>query len=555
VTLDTTATSTQAAAGAGWDASQAPPSTDQTSTERRPSVQPWEILGGQSFDTNVNEQGVGGPGLWTAPLDSGIKTYNQIAQEAWKLTPAEVEDLQQRLLQAGYYSDQVYAKHANPEWGHMDDATQEAYYNALLDASRKAGTGQTLEDHLVERAASQRDRLARLQTSALDTLRPRLLTPDVVNLSNITVDDPAALRETFRRAAKDALGMDLSDDEADRFAASIRGEQVAQGERIQGQQRAVAEARAAQERSTAEQEAALDRAQALGPDATTEEIKAFRDVIQNEVVGPISAFAAGSAFSPMGAKINAYGVDSETLAQWAAEARARGVVVPALSTPQAVDLVVDNHLRQLYKETGGDWHSVAIRFAYDVDQSMKRSRGGRAFGGQPSPLEGPIAGMAQRTLGTEARRGQMPADITTPSGATPIGTQARRGAVPGVVTGGGPTQATINEHIDRSYAAQAAAYAGRSQPTELDPLASQIVASMNRMLGREAGTPAAAGQPGGGGVIGSNAPVFAGGAVFENIDPAARAQEQLRREHGGEIEEYQLMGVMRTLESLLGSAG
>lgn len=494
----------------------------------RPSVMPNEVLAGQELDANTNERGIGGPGLWTAPTATGVKTFRQLAIEAHRLTPAELEDLQHRLYRAGLYDDAVYTKHANPEWGRFDEATQNAYLKGLLEANLHPD--KTFEQHLTERVGSERQRIASLQTDgALKDLQPRLLSSDVVPLSNINVDDPAALRKVANSVTRSLLGMDASDSFRDAFAAEIRQQQVAQGAQAQAQQVAAANTRAGVERASAETAAGYDRAKALGPDATADELGAFKDVVANEIVGPVSAFASGPAYSPMAAKLTQYGIDTETLAQWAAQARADGVAVPALSTPQAVELVVDDHVKRLYKQSGGDWTSVAHQFAYDIDAAMKKSRGGGAYGGQTlAPIagrSGPSSGMGQRTLGAQARAHSEGTIFTQPHAQTALGLD--------------PSGRLIRPEREGAQQATPAM-------TDLGPVASQIVASMGTRLGRAPGQGVT-----GGGVVGDNTPIFTGGQTVEQIDPAARAEEEIRKQRPGEVYEYGLMNVMQAFEQML----
>lgn len=497
------------------------------------ATQPNEILGSQSFDLNttINSQTggqVGGPGLWTVATSRGTATFNDMAKRLYSLAPADVEKLQRALYEGGYYDDQTYSQHANPKWGMADAETQQAFYNALLDASRHPD--QNLEARIEAGATLNKDRIAQLQTGGkiVD------LQPSVVSLSKINLSDPATLRTLANAASQALTGKDMTDEERQAFANNIQGQQRAQGQRAQADQRTAAETSAQVEREHALSAAA-------GPKAAPAELDAFKNVITNEIVGPISAFAAGPAYGALQAKLNQYGISAETMAQWADEARKAGVPLPSLSSPQAVDMVVDNHIKTLYARTGGDWASVATWFLSDVDASMKASRGGGAFGPASGLTPGP--GSPQGIAIAEAKRGAVLA-----SGSANLGSGSIFGTGPG-------TPAGQVAHDRAQEAATGLATADMSFPggastapvgaTNLQPLAAHVTTSMGQILGR------APGGAGGVQTTGDNTPIFVGGGEQTAIDPNAQAQEQIKREHPEQVFEHSMMGVLHSLDDLL----
>jgi hypothetical protein len=198
-----------------------------------------------------------------------------------------------------------------------------------------------------------------------------------------------------------------------------------------------------------------------------------------------------------------------------------------------VDLVVDDHVRQLYGQAGGDWNSVAHQFAYDIDAAMKARRGlpstpayrprtGPGVGTTGMPTGQPVNALGQLQRGTTAGGGAQQGGTVFPGG-RPTGPMGHGVGTTGMPTGPGAS--------------------------DLEPLASQIVAGMGQILGRAPGISAAVA---GGGVVGDNTPIFTGGQTVEQIDPAARAEEEIRRTRPGEVYEYGLMNVMQAFDQIIG---
>lgn len=513
--------------GVGWtpDTSKLP----QAGGTPQPATLPNEMLGGQSFDsrtTDAEGNVLGGPGLWQVPTaGGGMATFNDEVKKLYALSPAQLQELQIQLYQAGYYDDSIYKQHANPSWQVADNATQQAYYAYLLDRARHPD--QDPRSTLQVAMDRNRDRLTRLQTGGeLVDLRP-----GVITLSNIATSDPATLRLIANAASQALTGKDMTDEERQRFSENITGQQAAQGRRRQAEEIQAANARAAEERRAAE-------ATAQGPKPANEELAAFKQVVANEIVGPLAAFAPQQSFGSGSTRVNEYGIDADTIAKWADEARRDGVAVPALNSPQAVDLVVDHHLQRLYAATGGDWNSVATYFAADIDAAMKRSRGVQPLG---RGTAGPTPGMEGRTTGVGARRAQ-----TTPGSTNSFDAQGRlvhgqEGSLPPTAPPSIPDYGrdTLGRPITSVQVRPEGA-------TDLAPIASHITGSMAQILGRSAGTAPT-------GVQGNNNPIFVGGATEAAIDPQAQAQEAIKREHPQDVFEHSMMSALDVLESMVRS--
>lgn len=498
----------------------------------QPATLPNEILGSTPFNlqttTDAQNNVTGGPGLWQVPTGGGRATSaHDMAQKLYALSPAEVEQLQIALYKGGYYDDSIYKQHANPSWGQADVTTQQAYYNAILDSTRHPE--QSFGDRVSSAADINRARLSQLQTTGqvVD------LHPSVVSLSKINLSDPATLHVVARAAAQALTGKDPTDAELTKIADNIRGQQQTQGEHTQAGERAAATTQAALDKQAAITKAA-------GPQANPAELSTFKQVIANEIVGPVAAFGGTGrvAASPLQAKLNEYGITADTMAKWAEEARKDGASVPSLSSPQAVEMVVDHHLELLYSQTGGDWGSVANYFLNDVDQSMKASRGGAAFtpGGASSGR-----GLPQGFAIAEAKRAAQGAIHGTAS--LGVGQQPQRDAQAANMAGTNLATADLGGQGPTTTPAGV---------TDLSPLVSHVLTSMGQMLGH---TPGGSSVPGGPTVTGDNAPVFMGGESQTAIDPSAQAQEAIRRDHPDQVYEYQMMQNMHALDSMLAGHG
>lgn len=503
------------------------PSFDETSEPVIAPLPPESYLAGESFDPSIE----GGPGLLEVRVGTLTRTFGEVVRDFNRLTPGEITSLQVSMYQSGLYSGDLYSSGGSPLWGSARDVpTQRAFLKLLEIGSLHPNV--SLQQVLADERRRSAGRLSRLVDQNERARRGEAPGQRVDILPDVTLSSEESLRQIYRAAAQQLLGKDPTAEQEEAFASSIKGRQLAEGQADIDEARAASQAGA----DAAAKAAAGD--DELIPQA---ELDAFRGGIEMVANGAASLSGGSPNTRRRGPGRDQSGLSNVTLAQWAAEARADGIPIPNLLTPETRAIVVDHQLRKWYSLYGGDWESVATSYLAAVEEGL----GHRGTGAAPTANDDGRsyrAGPPPRSP-SGARIGEAmsaPRGGATEPGSIGEAMSAPRGAAP---PSGYPSAREPADRLGRSPSP------GTPTPitpgrTDLSPLVEAALAAMNQALGiAPPTTPGTGGAP----------PVqFFGGRVREQIDPAAEALERAKRENPLDAFQFSMMRQLQVLDQMMG---
>lgn len=491
------------------------PSFDETSGPVIAPLPPESYLAGESFDPSIE----GGPGLLEVRVGTLTRTFGEVVRDFNRLTPGEITSLQVSMYQSGLYSGDLYSSGGSPLWGSARDVpTQRAFLKLLEIGSLHPNV--SLQQVLADERRRSAGRLSRLVDQNERARRGEPPGQRVDILPDVTLSSEESLRQIYRAAAQQLLGKDPTAEQEEAFATSIKGRQLAEG------QADIDEARAA---SQAGADAAAKAAAGDDTLVPQSELDAFRGGIEMVANGAASLRGGSPNTRSRGPARDPSGLSNATLAQWAAEARADGIPIPNLLTPESRTIVVDHQLRKWYSLFGGDWESVATSYLAAVEEGLGLRNAGAGVAA-PSPAPAPTHDIGARGRPPAAPNplDPHPSPFPRATGAlTPPDGERERAYRFGPPPGrpGGMTPLTP----------------GR---TDLGPLVEAALGAMNQALGiAPPSTPGAGGAP----------PVqFYGGRIREQIDPAAEALERAKRENPLDAFQFSMMRQLQVLDQMMG---
>lgn len=217
--------------------------TPTTSPVRRVplSEDPSEVFGGPSLS------GAGGPGFpggldALTELGSLVDDQNLVLDEFGgplhlptprtvgallgrlaSLPEAQMAALQRRMLEAGFYPDDIYTGRASYDPGYADAPTRSALKGLVAQAVADYPRGKNIDAIMASATIANRDWIAKLREMGASDGRE----PNRQRAATVTTSDPASLRLAAEEIGKDLLGRKPDAGQVEKIIAKVQAMQAA----------------------------------------------------------------------------------------------------------------------------------------------------------------------------------------------------------------------------------------------------------------------------------------------------------------------------------------